>query len=451
MHETPEGFLVCLNVPIARTGEMVYARGELPGIEADGDGKIIVSRDALEVFRPETIKSFEGKSLTLWHPQEMVEPKNWSAVTKGTIQNVRRGSGAFENDLLCDILVNDDRAIELIKGGLRQVSCGYEADYIQTGAGRAIQKNIIGNHLAMVDEGRAGSAYAIMDQKGKGRPMTLTEKIKALLTKNQDEALKLVAEVETIDRAADKKAPSLEEVMSTLKSVGEQLDVITKKTKDYLSMPSQVAPAVADVEGAPASLEDRLKKLEDMVAKMLEAQSVGDEDKEDKEKEESKDEEKKDDDKEESKDEEKKDDDKEESKDEAEEEGEEVEDDKCEDDGEYEMTGDEKSRIEILAPGAKLSGKDAKVKALKAAYQTKDGKSVIDRFTGGKSPDLKNEKFVEAIFIGASEILKETRTSDLARTKTRDTQEIREALAPKGAMSADALNKKMEAHYYGKK
>ncbi len=39
--KTPEGFLICYNVPIARTGDMIYGDGESP-IKVGPDGKAIV-------------------------------------------------------------------------------------------------------------------------------------------------------------------------------------------------------------------------------------------------------------------------------------------------------------------------------------------------------------------------------------------------------------------------
>ncbi len=42
-YKTPEGFLVCENVPIARTGIMSYAAGEVP-IDVGPDGIVRIER-----------------------------------------------------------------------------------------------------------------------------------------------------------------------------------------------------------------------------------------------------------------------------------------------------------------------------------------------------------------------------------------------------------------------
>jgi hypothetical protein len=428
IHETPEGFLVCIGVPIARTGEMVYAEGETP-LEADEEGKVLIQREEDEVFRPETIASFEGKAVTITHPVDFVDPNNWSRLAKGILQNVRRGEGENKNDLIADLLITDSMAINLVKNGLREVSCGYEAEYTQTGEGRGLQTKIIGNHLALVDQGRAGSSYAINDHKGKVA-MKFKDKIAAIFAKAQDEAMNLAkdadGEEKKDDKAKDagaeekqsKDAAAYDELKKMVADIGSKLEAMGKQ-KDASTKATENEPAKVDAkddEGGEASLEDRLKALEAAVAKLLEGKSAAS----DEEGEES-----------------------EESEDADEEES---EDDDFE---ESTMTGDTASRVEILAPGLKAKGKDAKAQALKAAYATKDGKAAIDKLTGNKAPDLKDESRVDTLFIAASELLKVSRASELSSTKqTRDFDSS--AAASKGAMSAEQLNA-INAKHYGNK
>lgn len=166
IHETPEGYLLCLDVPIARTGVMEYAADEVPGeLSEDADGSVVlVSRSAADVFAPETMASFEGKSVTVDHPGEFVTPENWQALTVGICQNVRRGEGDSRDLLLADLLITDAHAIELVRGGLREVSCGYDADYEAMAPGVGRQHNIMGNHIALVPRGRCGARCKINDK-----------------------------------------------------------------------------------------------------------------------------------------------------------------------------------------------------------------------------------------------------------------------------------------------
>lgn len=72
---TPEGFLLCLDVPVARVGEMVYMKGEIP-LEAASDGTIHVIRDAATLFAPAAVASYNGKPVVNDHPPDDVRPEN---------------------------------------------------------------------------------------------------------------------------------------------------------------------------------------------------------------------------------------------------------------------------------------------------------------------------------------------------------------------------------------
>lgn len=156
------GCLVCFNVPIARTGTYKYLREEL-GL--DGSGIVDVYRDPEEVFNPTTIASFEGKAFTDTHPNVDVTADNWSIYGKGEITNVRQGKGNQSHLLLADILVRDPIVIDEIQSGVkREVSAGYECEYVEEN-GKIYQRNIRGNHVALVQAGRAGSQVRINDKK----------------------------------------------------------------------------------------------------------------------------------------------------------------------------------------------------------------------------------------------------------------------------------------------
>ena len=151
------------SVSQSRYGEQTYKRDEVP-IEPNRDGLVLIKRTEDEVFKPEAISSFEGKPFTIDHPDEMVTPENWKDLAHGFITNVRRGVKEKLDLLVGDIVVTTKKAIELIKNGMREISCGYDADYEQLDIGIGMQKNIIGNHIALVMRGRAGHRCAIGDK-----------------------------------------------------------------------------------------------------------------------------------------------------------------------------------------------------------------------------------------------------------------------------------------------
>ena len=102
------------------------------------------------------------------------------------------------------------------------------------------------------------------------------------------------------------------------------------------------------------------------------------------------------------------------------------------------------SRAEILSPGIAMT-KDIKVKALKAAYATTDGKAIIDSLTGGAKPAFDKPDTVDTLFVAASELMKHERALELSNTKkTRDSAL---ASAPKGAMTPAQINALNAAHF----
>lgn len=161
--ETPDGFYICKNVPIARTGWYEYTGEEL-GLD-DKDKIYKVYRSSEEVFKPAAVASFNGKVVTNEHPPEWVTPNNTQIYIKGTSQNIRQ-STEKPDLLLADLIIYDAELIRQIQEKQkREVSCGYECDYIDNGDGTYSQTNICGNHIAVVEAGRAGNRVAIKDSK----------------------------------------------------------------------------------------------------------------------------------------------------------------------------------------------------------------------------------------------------------------------------------------------
>ncbi len=156
--------MFCLNVPVARSGTQEYLPEELG--RPPGPDSLAVERPESEVFAPATIASFEGMPVTDDHPDgdDGVTAENIRYLQKGHAHNVRRGTGAESDLLLADLIITDTALIEAILGGKREISCGYTYDLCEEN-GHLIQRNIRGNHVAVVDAGRAGHRVRIRDNK----------------------------------------------------------------------------------------------------------------------------------------------------------------------------------------------------------------------------------------------------------------------------------------------
>lgn len=176
---TPEGYLVILGVPIARTGWQEYKAREI-GVDYPGgsDGKVQVYRSPDQVFSPATIASFEGKTIVTPHPPVFLTAADDLGYNRGHAQNVRKGDKSLDDGewpLLADMLIKDASLISQIDANvLNEISCGYNCDYEAMGNDEYSpdvtyrQVNIRGNHIAIVKNGRAGSGVQILDSADSG-------------------------------------------------------------------------------------------------------------------------------------------------------------------------------------------------------------------------------------------------------------------------------------------
>ena len=385
---TPEGYLLCRDVALARTGELIYGDGEIP-VKPDMTGRIVATRGDDDLFRPETMASAEGKPVTNDHPDEWVTPVNWKDVAVGVTQNVRRGTGIDDNLLIADLLVQDEDAIEAIQKGKVEISLGYDCEYTQVEEGKATQSDIVINHIALVKNGRNGSRCAIKDSKTMSKK-TKTPWYQALLGAKRtiDEALEEAKKTDDNDpdkteddddeESNGKTNDALSQILKKLKTMDADIQELKAKSED-----NDDPNKTKDNDDESETKDTDSEKTEDDIleAEKAEKADVG-----------------------------------------------------------TTYTGDSlqdlRSRVEILAPGFKLptldsASKDiakvantAKRNALKQAYLTADGLKVIGPFVGGANAniDALPAYTIDAAFIGASELIKQQNNLKGVRTgvTTRD-------------------------------
>lgn len=199
MRKTPNGNLLCLDVPIARVGWMIYGPDETP-IQVDPQtGYARVYRSAEELFSPETIGSFMGSAVVDEHPDEDVTPENWKELSHGfSTTNVRRGEGEDADILLADLIITNEELIKSILDGKREVSCGYDADYETTGVGEGKQTNIIGNHIALVEKGRCGPRCAIGDRAYQRKEIEMVKRVTLKTADRLSRVRKMVKDMQSL-------------------------------------------------------------------------------------------------------------------------------------------------------------------------------------------------------------------------------------------------------------
>jgi len=266
---TDEGFL---KVParISRTGIQNYLASEM-GLEDRNPNDIIkVFRPEEEVFSDDSLNSFTNKPITDDHPSELVTVKNAKNLAVGHAGHEVVRDGDFASTFL---YIHDACAIKKVESGKVELSNGYVAD-IEWVSGvapsgetyDAIQRNIRGNHIALVERGRAGSACRVADnlpQKGdkpmakitidgvdfevEGQVAQAVGKLQAKLTdaenetsKKEDEAKKKEDEFELAKKKAEKTEDSLK----------AQLDAANTKIPTAKALDKMVADRTALIDSA---------------------------------------------------------------------------------------------------------------------------------------------------------------------------------------------------------
>lgn len=369
---TPEGFLLCRNVAIARTGTQLYGSGEVP-VDPGNDGIIRIERIDEEVFRAETIASFEGKPVTCEHPNDFVTPDTWKQLAVGICQNVRRGDGINTDLLIADLLITDAGAIAYVNRELPELSAGYEADYLQTEPGRGVQQNIVGNHVALVERGRAGPRCSIND-KEPDMAKTWMDRIRRAF-KSKDEA----AFEEALKEGGSTDSEETEEE----KVAREKMEAEKKETADSIAALKKTVDGL--VEAVEGLVKDAEETEEEKAAR--EAKESKDSDEEEKEKAEVGD-----------------------------------------------AMKDIAVRAEILAPGFSMPTTDSVKtmssvatvhhKVLAEAMKTADGKKVIEPLLSGRTLGKLTADATSMLFIAASEAMKSQNNGRGIRTNSASTKDF---------------------------
>lgn len=268
--ETPEGYLICKNVPIARTGVQEYLGQEIQ-VEDRYDKEVNVYREEEDVFDEAAIASFEGKPLTDEHPPVQVNINNLSQYAKGHVQNVHRCT-SDPTLLVADLVVQDPVLIEKIKNKVkREISCGYDSYYVPYKDGYK-QFEIRGNHIALVTKGRAGSRVSIQDNlKERKKPMAkksiLASMLKAFAKDaDPDEVAEAIDAINQRD-ADEEKAKILETLKKKEKTREEDEDPMASLTARLDSLEEKLAAlnskSTKDEEGKEEEDETFNKKIEE--------------------------------------------------------------------------------------------------------------------------------------------------------------------------------------------
>jgi len=256
------GFLHVSISPLTRVQVAPYRGCEIPGWQELGLEPERVYRGyrpASELSKPGTIESVNGIPIQLAHHMDYADnpAKNTRVGSTGT-------DGAFHFPFLTNSLhIQDKNAIDRINdGSMRELSLAYRYKPVftpgETPDGEKydfIMTDISANHVALVDEGRAGHEVLVYDSKGGN--MADVEKT---LPASDDDAVekKEVALAQQVKQGAQKlidlhASPAEQEPHS--EAVGDD-----DKNAEITSILEDLQKAGADLSKVPG-LADRLKGL----------------------------------------------------------------------------------------------------------------------------------------------------------------------------------------------
>lgn len=163
-HEKETGYLYCKNSILGGIGVQKYLGKELPFKDVKPDEVVELVRESIDVFDSSSISTFNGKPVTLHHPEGKVNSKNFKKFIVGSLNDVKQDETNKDN-LIGDVVIYDAYTVDkVMKGELKDLSLGYRAKVVPTGDGRYKQTSIVVNHLAIVEAGRAEMAQ-IVDNK----------------------------------------------------------------------------------------------------------------------------------------------------------------------------------------------------------------------------------------------------------------------------------------------
>jgi len=242
------GFFEVKRNPISKVGVFPYS-GKSIGAD-DSDRIYNVYRPAEELSSDECVSSF--KLVPFVDEHAMLGADAMPAEQKG-VHGTTGEDVFFEGDVLySNLKVFSDALANLIEGGKRELSCGYRCEYeFATGEYNgveydAIQRNIRGNHLALVEEGRMGKEVAVLDS------MVFTFDAKEFTLENEE------TKVEETAKDAEMVEGSVEERLAKIEALLTKL-IPLEKEEHGAALDAEVKAEDAEVkaEDAEVKAEDK--------------------------------------------------------------------------------------------------------------------------------------------------------------------------------------------------
>jgi hypothetical protein len=245
---TDEGYLIAPGV-LARTGVQTYQAREL-GLDG-GDKPVRLYRPPEEVFAADSVTSFEGKPITMDHPPTDVVADNWKKYAVGDVRDVKHDNGLMTGTLV----IRDKAAVRAVLDGKCALSNGYSFDFDPTpgkapdgSAYDAVQRQVRGNHTAIVDTARGGPACRIGDHEPGDRPMAMIKlALDGISIELEETQASIVQKLVGDAKKAEKTASDA--VVGAEKRAGDAEAALKTATEAATKAAADSAARIAELEG----------------------------------------------------------------------------------------------------------------------------------------------------------------------------------------------------------
>lgn len=220
--------------PISKEGVFPYSGAQIsPDLEPD---KIyMVYRPAEELSNPETIDSFK---LIPWTDEHTMLGEGLTPAEQKGVHGVIGEDIYFEDGYLKgNIKVFSEKLANLINSGKKELSIGYRCVYSpESGVFNGeqydfVQRDIRGNHLALVDEGRSGHDVAVLDHF----KFTFDSKELKMPDFEKEEYKDKEGDLsKPADSAKDEGEMGIAECREMLKKIAERLEAMSETKDEFI-------------------------------------------------------------------------------------------------------------------------------------------------------------------------------------------------------------------------
>lgn len=268
--------------PLSKVGVFPYS-GETVGGEP---GRVYnVYRPEEELSDPETIASFKLLPFVDDHPDVLLggSSEGFTPAEKKGIEGII-GEEVYYSDgiLRGNIKILSETLAKLVESGKKQLSVGYRCTYeLVSGVWNgihydAIQRQIRGNHLALVDQGRMGKEVAVLDHLKYTFDSLEIKKGFKMPEENKEEKNEIKAKDE-IEEGAEKKEIGMKEVHDFIKENAPMFHAIKKmmggegEGKDDEEGMTEGEEAYDGVKPSVKGLDEEEKEKKDKESKGMDA------------------------------------------------------------------------------------------------------------------------------------------------------------------------------------